>query len=183
MVLNWKNMKRWVTPCALVLGMHSTFSPVVFASETNASETNASEKDAIETSAIEKDVLDKELEKVEKEMLKKESEWCVIRYDESITPGKPFKFKIYMRESKKDLKMISALHWFDQNKKYGGVLKSFKAIKNPEANQDYVQEKTFHFLPENASFFVVVSHLSPTGGWKDRVAKLSSTRIPLAAGS
>jgi hypothetical protein len=112
--------------------------------------------------------------------IQKNGDWSSIQHVKTMTPGKPFTFQLKCHESKKGLKLISALHWFNEKKVYGGLLKNYKSIKNPVKNETYQQETTFHFLPEEAKFFVVVSHLSPTGGWKDKVAKFSSQMIPRA---
>jgi hypothetical protein len=107
----------------------------------------------------------------------KESDWCSLQTDASIKAGETFHFSIKLKKEQKDMKLVSALHWFDQNEVYGGVIKSYKALSSPTTNSKIEEKTVFNFLPEQAKFFVVVSHISPTGGWKDRVTKFSSHRI------
>lgn len=107
----------------------------------------------------------------------KESDWCSVKTDASLKVGEMFHFSIQLKKDQKDMKLVSALHWFDQKEVYGGVIKSYKAISSPTTQSEIKEETVFNFLPEQAKFFVVVSHISPTGGWKDRVTKCSSHRI------
>jgi hypothetical protein len=115
------------------------------------------------------------------EQAEKVGDWMTIVYDDQMKAGQPFSFKVDLHEAKEGLKLVTAIHWFDEKKVYGGLIKNYKAVKIEEAKKGYSKKNTFHFLPEKAGYFVVVSHLSPTGGWKDRTEKFSSTMIPLAS--
>jgi hypothetical protein len=110
-------------------------------------------------------------------MVEKTSPWVQIQYFPTLELQKPYAIKMKTTKDYSELKLMSAIHWFDQNEVYGGILKSFDAIKNPVVDQWYDLSSNIAEIPKEAKFLVIVMHVSPTGQWKDKVDKFSSGRI------
>ena len=109
--------------------------------------------------------------------VEKTSPWCQIQYLEKLRCGDPFKIKVKTLKNFSELKLMTAIHWFDQNEVYGGVLTNFDPIKNPTQDQWCDLSVSVSAIPQNAKFLVIVMHVSPTGQWTDLVEKFSTGRI------